>query len=115
MKLLGRELHGFPKALVILVAVLLVAIGLCGVTGKIEAVHGWSWFGPGLPDSALGTTVGIGDWIGAIAIVLSGAGTIFVLVAWPLSFLYTLIAKPNKDRTQKLLDDRDKPNNDRER
>jgi hypothetical protein len=112
LKLFGRELTGFPKAIVVLVAVLLVASGLCGLSGAIEAKHGWSWFSPGLPKTALANVLILVDLATFVGILLSGAGLVFVLIAWPANVVYRLIAKPQKDRVQRLFDQSDEENRD---
>jgi hypothetical protein len=115
VKLFGRELVGFPKAIVVLVAVLLVASGLCGLSGAIEARHGWSWFGPGLPKTTLANVLIVIDLASFVGILLSGAGLVFVLIAWPTNVVYRIIAKPQKDRVQRLLDQSDDTNHGGER
>jgi len=87
MKLFGRELHGIPKALVALVSVLLVASGLCGITTSIESHNHWGWFGPGMPNTFLGTTLSILDLIAYAAFMISGVLIVVLLVAWPVQIL----------------------------
>jgi hypothetical protein len=104
MKFFGRKLEGFLKALVVLAAVLLVASGLCGLSGSIEARHGWFFLGPTpVPNTALGNTLRTVDLVSLLGIVISGVGVAFVLVAWPISSIYRLIAKPEKDRVESLF------------
>jgi hypothetical protein len=112
IKLFGRKLEGFPKVLVILVTVLLLASGLCGVTGEIETKNGWFWLGKGLPNTPLGNALTILDLIGDGAFMISALGIASVLIGWPLSFLYVRITKPERDRTQKLFADRDETKHD---
>ena len=107
MKLFGRDLTGFPKALVVLVAVLLVAIGLCTVNDAIEKANGWGFVGPegasGFPNTAFADFIAILDWAGAGAIVVSVAGLVFVILAWPAEFLYDKFRRPDRDKLQKLM------------
>jgi hypothetical protein len=115
MKLFGRELVGFPKALAVLVAVLLVASGLCGLSQTIEARNGWSMFGPGMPNTLFGDALSISNLVSAAAIAISISGIVLVLIGWPVSFLYRLIAKPSKDRVQRLFDDSKEEDHDEPR
>jgi len=104
MKLFGRKLEGFLKALVLLAAVLLVASGLCGLSGSIEARHGWFFFGrTHIPNTVLGNTLSTVDLVSLVGIVISGFGVAFVLVAWPISSIYRLVNKPEKDRVESLF------------
>jgi hypothetical protein len=112
MKFFGRELEGFPKALVLLIAILLVSSGLCGITGEIEAKNGWSLFGRGLPNTALGSVLSISDFLSAAAIALSAVGIAFVLVAWPIGVLYARITHSEKDRVLRLFGDEDETDAD---
>ena len=100
MKLFGRELTGFPKTLVILVAVLLVASGMCGVTGLLEARYD-GWYR--LPNNAWGDFLGFSGVIEWLAMSISAAGIAFVLIAWPISVIYRIVAKPEKDRVESLF------------
>ena len=104
MKLFGRKLEGFLKALVLLAAVLLVASGLCGLSGSIEARHGWFFLGSKpIPNTALGNTLTTVDLVSLVGIVISGFGVAFVFVAWPISSIYRLVTKPEKDRVESLF------------
>ena len=112
MKLLGHELKGFPKALVILVAVLLVASGLCGVTNLLEARYD-GWYR--LPNNAWGNFLGISGVIEWLAMSISAAGAAFVLIVWPISVIYRLAAKPEKDRVESLFARKDESKRDDKR
>jgi hypothetical protein len=77
MKLFGHELQGFAKALVVLVGVFLVASGLCGLQRAVS-----------MGGSRLDTIflpLGIGE---LIAILLSAAGIVLVLIAWGIRALF---------------------------
>ncbi|MFY9852611.1 MAG: hypothetical protein WAK26_01885 [Terracidiphilus sp.] len=105
MKLFGRKLEGFLKALVVLAAVLLVASGLCGLSGSIEARHGWYFLGSKpIPNTSLGNTLSTIDLVSLVGIAISGVGVAFVLIAWPISSIYRLVTKPEKDRVESLFD-----------
>ena len=104
MKLFGRNLEGFLKALVVLAAVLLAASGLCGVSSSIAARHGWTLLGPTqVPSTALGNTLSTVDLVSLLGIVISVIGIAFVLVAWPISSIYRLVAMPEKDQIESLF------------
>ena len=107
MRLFGRELHGIPKALVVLVTILLVASGLCGITTSIESHNHWGWFGPGMPNTLLGTTLSILDLIAYAAFMISGALTVLLLAAWPvlilINWLYIRSGSSPENRVQQLF------------
>jgi hypothetical protein len=77
MKLFGYELEGFAKALVILVAVFLVASGLCGLQ--------WAASRGGSRLDAVFLPLGI---VELIAILLSAVGIVLVLIAWGIRALF---------------------------
>jgi hypothetical protein len=77
MELFGDELHGFAKALLELVGVLLVASGLCSVERAV------SMSGLRLDTNFL--PLGI---VELIAILLSAAGIVLVLIAWGIRALF---------------------------
>ena len=87
MKILGRELHGIPKALVVLAVIMLIASGLCGITAPMEARNHWYWFGPGLPDTLLGNTLKVVDLSAYAAFMISGVLIAALLVVWPFLIL----------------------------
>lgn len=86
MKLFGRELEGFAKALVILVAVFLVASGMCGLQWAIS-------MGP--QSGAMLIPLGI---VELIAILLSAAGIVLVLIAWGIRALFNRSADKSRRR-----------------
>jgi hypothetical protein len=80
MKLFGRELVGFAKVLVVLVAVLLVSAGLCGLQlaiGNRLASNS---------DTFL-MLLGIAE---LIAMLVSAVGIVLVLLVWGARGLYRL-------------------------
>lgn len=113
MRLFGCELTGFAKAAVILVAMLLVAIGLCGVSGSIEARHHWSLLGqPGIPKTLLGTMLIAFDLLGAAAIVISLGGLLLVVVGWPISVIYRKLMRTDQDHVHSLFDETSRKSED---
>ena len=84
MRLFGREAHGIPAALVVLVAVLLLSSGLCGVTGSIEQSHGWGWMDPRPPNTLLGNALGFFSSVGFFGVAGSGLGIALLLLVWPV-------------------------------
>jgi hypothetical protein len=92
MNLFGRKLSGFAKNLVILAAIFLVASGMCGMQG-IMADHGLAG------DYLL--PLGI---VELIAMLLSAAGIVFVLIAWFVQSLYDNHSKRQASGLQKLMD-----------
>jgi hypothetical protein len=77
MKLFRYELEGFAKTLVILVAVLLVSSGLCGLQ--------WDVSMGGSRSDAVFLPLGI---VELIAILLSAVGIVLVLIAWGIRALF---------------------------
>jgi hypothetical protein len=77
MKLFRYELEGFAKALVILVAFLLVASGLCGLQ--------WAASMGGSRLDAVFLPLGI---VELIAILLSAVGIVLVLIAWGIRAIF---------------------------
>jgi len=75
MNLFGHELEGFAKALVVLSVVLLVSSGLCGLQFVV------SQGGEGTILIPLGI-------IELIAIFVSAAGIVLVLIAWGIRALF---------------------------
>ena len=103
MKFFGRELEGYPRTLAVLAAVLLIASGLCGV----------QWLSIGSQQSPdILISLGI---LELIAMLLSVAGIVIVLVLWTASALYARFIEPPKDSVQRLFDgsDETKPNDPR--
>jgi hypothetical protein len=115
MKLFGRRLEGVPEVLVVLVFVLLVSSGLCGLSGEIEFRHHWSWLGPGIPKTALGNTLTFLDLVSAIAIVVSVFGIALISIGWLASTIYRLMAKPSKNRVQRIFEESYSNERDQER
>jgi hypothetical protein len=76
MNLFGREVSGFAKTLVILVAVFLVASGMCGLT---------IIFGDNPAMRRLGNAVVAFGVIDIIVVVLSATGIVLVLIAWGIT------------------------------
>jgi hypothetical protein len=80
MNFFGRDLQGYPKALVILVAILLVSSGLCGVqlafAGKIYNSQGLS-----------GSLLMVLGLLELLVMALSVIGIGIVLIAWLIAFL----------------------------
>jgi len=78
MKLFGRDLHGFAKAIVILAAVFLVASGMCGLqmilANKITNGGGDILIPLGIAELA--------------AMVLSAAGIVLMILAWIARAIY---------------------------
>jgi hypothetical protein len=80
MNFFGREIEGHPKALVILVTILLVSGGLCGI--QLAIANG------GSPGSYGGNAAGILLPLGLIelaAMILSTIGIVIVLILWAIS------------------------------
>jgi hypothetical protein len=80
VKLFGRDLSGFAKTLVVLVAVLLVSSGLCGLQ---------LLFGNEIYRSASGLLILTGV-LELAAFVLSAAGIVLMLILWVARVLYRL-------------------------
>jgi len=93
MKLFGHEVTGFAKALVILVAVFLVASGLCGLEWAIVA-HSQG-------NGSLLLPLGM---IELAAMALSAIGIVVVLLLWIGSAIYWSIANPEKSDPKSLFD-----------
>ncbi|WP_263349966.1 hypothetical protein [Acidicapsa acidisoli] len=77
MKLFGYEIKGFPQALAVLAAVLLVSSGLCGV----------QWVVVSASNGLMGAVGGLIALLGAIELAMmlfSAIGIIAVLLAWPI-------------------------------
>ena len=107
MKLFGREIEGYGKALLVLAAIFLVSSGLCGVTVSMEGKGGFL----NLPNNAWGQFLGIAGLVEFGAMIISGGGIVLVAIAWMVTVVYGLTAKPPKDRVQKLFDDKDETKN----
>lgn len=103
MKLLGREIEGYPKAVAIAIAILLVSSGLCGATSTIESRNGWSWLGRGFPNSPVGTLLEFLDLVSLAGIVVSGFGTGLLLFMWPIVTLYRSRYRSSEDKVASLF------------
>lgn len=99
MKLFKRELHGFPKALVILVAVLLVSTGLCGF--QLVVANGGLVIGNSNNGGLEGILFPLGV-VELIAMLLSAGGIVLVLALWLVSALIGRLARPSGDEEQRL-------------
>jgi len=100
MRLFRQEIDSYPKALVAFAAVFLASSGLCGVQWEIATSI----------DNKMGTLGSFIIFLGVLelaAMALSAIGMIVVLIAWPISRLYDRVAKPPKDRVQRLFDKED--------
>lgn len=86
MKLFGRELTGFPKALAVLAAVLLVSTGLCGM--QLIIANGTK------SSASILMPLGIAE---LAAILLSALGIMVVLIAWLVSALYHRVGTRRPD------------------
>ena len=85
MKLLGSEFHGFAKAIVILVAVMLVSVGLCGMGAAGYAVA------PAPFRILLAAALSLG----ALGFWASFLGIPLVLLIWGVSSLLRPSKRPN--------------------
>jgi len=97
MKLFGSEFHGFIKAIVVLIAVMLVSVGLCGMGAAGYAVA------PPPLRVFLAATLGlgaIGFWGASLAIPL-------VLVIWGVWAMMGKGAKPSRNEDQETPENRD--------
>ena len=92
MNLFGLEVSGFAKALVILAAIFLVASGMCGMQ--------WMIASRGLAGDYL-LPLGI---LELIAMLLSAAGIVLVLIVWFIQSLYDNHSGNRESGLQKLMD-----------
>jgi hypothetical protein len=104
MKLFGHEVEGYAKTLVILVAVLLVSSGLCGLQ-LIILRHGSAISRP----DGLFISLGI---LELIAIFTSAGGVVVVLILWCAQALYSRCVKPSKTGADRLFENSDDPNHE---
>jgi len=99
MRFFGRDVEGYPKIVLVLVAILLVASGLCGlqmnVSGGVQSPFLSVVF------IALGT-IELG------AMLVSAVGLVVVLLAWAATSLYGRFSSPSKGETIHLFDGSDK-------
>lgn len=103
MRLFGREVSGFAKALVILAAVFLVASGMCGMQ-MVFANGGFRG------DFLL--PMGI---LELIAMLVSAAGIVLVLIVWFIQSLYDNHSSNRESGLQKLMDSDERDKNDDDR
>jgi hypothetical protein len=107
MKIFGREMQGHAKTLVILLAVLLVSSGLCGLQIVI------SNRGSG-GDRLTGIFIPLG-LVELLAMLVSAAGIVFVSILWGARALRGGVGKPPKDEVQKLFNHTDETKHNDER
>jgi hypothetical protein len=99
MKLFGSEVSVFAKAFVILVAVFIIASGMCGLQWVIVAhSQGDGTF-----------LIGLGV-IELAAMALSAIGIVAVLLLWIASAIYKRIASPEADDPKSLFESPDDSN-----
>jgi hypothetical protein len=55
------------------------------------------------PKHCFGNTLQTIDLVSLLGIVISAVGVAFVLVAWPISSIYRLVTKPEKDQVRSLF------------
>ncbi len=82
LKLFGRELTGYPRVLVTLSAVLLIASGLCGLQAALDInpmINGGFWIIPGFLEF-------LAFWVAALGIVAT-------LLAWLTAFLRSRMSR----------------------
>ena len=97
MHLFGREIEGYKQWFVLLVTVLLVASGLCGLQWAIIA-------GAGERGGVLVPVFMVAGAVELTLMALSAAGILLVLIIWPISILYNRHTKPPKDNVQRLFE-----------
>ena len=87
MKLIGRDLSGFAKTLVVLVAVLLVSAGLCGLQMT---------FANTIYNDRSGLLMFAG-LLELAAMILSAVGIVLLMILWGARALYRLGKKQTDD------------------
>ena len=102
MKLFSLEENSYPKTLLVLAAIFLVASGLCGV--QVALVDK-------MPDNLGAILIPLGV-VELSVMLLSGGAFVFILVLWPAQALYIRFAKPSKDGVQRLFDETEDPKSD---
>jgi hypothetical protein len=105
MKLFSLRENGFPKTLLILVVVLLVASGLCGIQWELADK---------LPGGPAPIIIPLGV-VELIVIALSAGGFIVVLVMWIGTVLLARFGKPREDEVQKPFGSLEKTKHEDER
>ena len=96
MKLFGRELQGRAKTLVILVAVLIVSAGLCGLQSNAGGVLG--------NQILILLPLGVAE---LIAIAVSASWILILLITWGAQVLYERFGAPPKSGLQSLFKGKD--------
>lgn len=106
MKLFGEQLEGFAKVLVILVAILFVSLGLCGISAAVlSGTSGWS-YSSGNP---LGPIFGTTAVVSGITTLLSFLGIMAVALAWFVSRMFGRSSRHSQEIRPKLFDKDDEP------
>jgi len=80
VKLIGRDLSGFAKTLVVLVTLLLVSAGLCGLQMQ---------FANAVYNDRYGLLI-IAGLVELAAMILSAVGIVLMLILWGARTLYRL-------------------------
>lgn len=102
MKPSRRNWSGFAKTLFFLVALLLVATGLCGVTNALTAKYGSLFHYPPTP------LRNFLSWSGLIemwTMVFALLAIVLVSIAWLVAAVYRSISKPHIDQMPSGSDD----------
>jgi hypothetical protein len=97
VKLFGRKLGWFPRVLVVLAAILLLASGICGIDSAIEAHHGWYSQGP-WPETSLANLLGSLDLVSFAVILLSIGGVLLTACGWMIQAIFRSLkhhSRPN--------------------
>ena len=81
MKLFGFKVLGYAKALVIMVAILVVSLGLCGISSMIEAKRGWNADREQTATAVFRILDAVDIW-SLVAIILSSVGIVLLLAGW---------------------------------
>jgi hypothetical protein len=84
MKLFGRELVGYAKTLVVLIAIFLVSSGLCALQWNVSM--GGGSMGAGGNAGAVLIPLGI---VELLAMLVSAVGIVLVLLAWGARALFS--------------------------
>ena len=87
MKLIGRDLSGFAKTLVVLVTLLLVSAGLCGLQMQ---------FANAVYNDRYGLLI-IAGLVELAAMILSAVGIVLLMILWGARALYRLGKKQTDD------------------
>lgn len=98
MKLFGRTLEGFAKAIVFLVAALLVSSGLCGLSLGL----GYNFMSSS--NSPWNNFLGVIAICSGFTIVLSVAGIVVVTIIWLISVAFRNSSGKQNQNVQKPFD-----------